>query len=247
MDVNKLWKEVKGLCESDTPPDSKTVQRISDLLSQIQAAREEAGSLAEFFEAVGDAYVKAQEKLDLTSEAYNRDTSQAAMFRIPKVSASFSFMASSVKGSGFNVFFASSKDQQEEHQQQQISFEIVAVPPPPEKLRELQTQPLQFIVLNRAERAKWKELILKQRPEWESEYDGFVLLKRRSARLAVFLSLGAENVVEKMAILGLLPEQPESEPINAYHWSVNGTEKLAALADFFAGIFELQRTLLREE
>ena len=88
-----------------------------------------------FIESIGDAMIKAQQKLDEESDKYlrgNKPGSQPAAFRLPRLRAEARFDLQETNGTTANLIFYRQTGSKEEQRSHSVEFEIVAVPPPPD-------------------------------------------------------------------------------------------------------------------
>jgi hypothetical protein len=105
------------------------------LLDGAVDQRGQVTEVADFFQGVGAAVVRAQKQLDAASQGYIEATKSQphalpAVFRIPKMSAELKFAFQEVSKESVHLVFYSKGTEAARQHEQTLRFEIVAAPPP---------------------------------------------------------------------------------------------------------------------
>ena len=98
--------------------------------------------IEDFFAAVANGLLSAQEQLDHRSESYltsiaEREYLPPTVFRLPKVKGEIKFGLRDVREKGMNLLFFKTGKTHEQFQEHSLSFEVVSAPPALETVQDL--------------------------------------------------------------------------------------------------------------
>ncbi len=158
--ITKLQEQLGFLALlANNPSDGRFASKFSEVTScweklRDQVSKSKSRDIGDFFEAIGSGVIEAQRKLDERSDAYVRSLmttgatdaesngpqslpANAALYRIPRVTAELKCSLETTKAKSLNLVFYSDRNDVRELHQQTIQIEVVAVPVPPDYVNQL--------------------------------------------------------------------------------------------------------------
>ena len=162
-----LQDAVTDLVQYTTDPSDVRLKpafdKVSTLLDRLRdiVGKSKTSNMADFFLAIGNGVIEAQQQLDRASESYVRSLMRGSIesdpldgsapattppllgstFRIPRVTAEFKCSLEADHDKKLNVVFYSDRSDVRELHQQTVQLEVVAVPISPDYINSLRTQP----------------------------------------------------------------------------------------------------------